>query len=264
MSSALARSRKSRAAKDWLCEAVYRPLAHVVVLALFPLRVPPPAVVLASGAAGIAGAVELARGELIVAALLIQLKTVLDNADGQLARLSGKVTLLGRYLDSLCDLLVDAALFAALAWYAHAPGAALFGFVALTAVLSLNFNLERLYRGAAISIPEAHGLTFALQRAYGIAYGWQDALADRFVERRLRGASEERRAAYHDRLTVSVLANLGMTPQLAAFGLCIAVGYPLAFVWVLAGEVVLVALLLVRRETLGRDAAFEGQPGGIT
>jgi archaetidylinositol phosphate synthase len=264
LSRGFARSRKSRAAKDWLCEVVYRPLAHVVVLALLPLRVPPPAVVLASGAAGIAGAVELARGQLVVAALLIQLKTVLDNADGQLARLSGKETLFGRYLDSLCDLLVDAALFAGLAWYSHAPAASLFGFAALTGVLSLNFNLERLYRGAAIAIPEAHGSTLALQRAYAVAYGWQDALADRFVERRLRGASEERRAAYHDRMTVSVLANLGMTPQLAAFGVCIAVGHPLAFVWVLAGEVVLVALLVLRRETLGRDAALEGQPGGIT
>jgi hypothetical protein len=221
--------------------------------------------VLASGAAGIAGAVELARGHLVAAALLIQLKTVLDNADGQLARLSGRVTLLGRYLDSLCDLLVDAALFAALAWYAGAPAASLFGFVALTAVLSLNFNLERLYRGAAISVPEAHGVTLFLQRAYAVAYGWQDVLADRFVERRLRDASEERRAAYHDRTTISVLANLGMTPQLAAFGICIAAGHPLAFVWVLVGEVALVAALVLRRETLGRrDAALEGQPGGIT
>jgi phosphatidylglycerophosphate synthase len=247
-----------------LCEAVYRPLAHIVVLALLPLRVPPPAVVLASGAAGVAGAVELARGHLVVAALLVQLKTVLDNADGQLARLSGRVTLLGRYLDSLCDLLVDAALFAAVGWYADAPVVALLGFLALTAVLSINFNLERLYRGAAISIPEAQGLTHVLQRAYAVAYGWQDVLADRFVERRLRGASEERRAAYHDRLTVSVLANLGMTPQLAAFGVCIAVGHPRAFMWVLAGEVVLVALLVLRRETLGRAAVLESQPGGIT
>jgi hypothetical protein len=211
-----------------------------------------------------ARAAAVARGQLIAAALLIQLKTVLDNADGQLARLSGRVTLLGRYLDSLCDLLVDAALFAALAWYAHAPAASLLGFVALTAVLSVNFNLERLYRGAALSIPETHGLTFALQRVYAMAYGWQDRLADRFVARRLRDASDERRAAYHDRITVSVLANLGMTPQLAAFGICIAAGHPLAFVWVLAGEVVLVALLVLRRETLGRDAALEGQPGGLT
>lgn len=247
-----------------LCERVFRPLAHLVVLALLPLRVPPPAVVLASGATGIAGAVALARGQLIAAALLIQLKTVLDNADGQLARLSGRVTLLGRYLDSVCDLVVDAALFAGLGWYAHAPVAALVGFVALTAVLSVNFNLERLYRGAAVSVPEAHGLTLLLQRVYARVYGWQDTLVERFVESRLRGASAEARAAYHDRLTVAVLANLGMTPQLAAFGVCIAIGHPLAFVGVLAGEVVLVTLLVVRREMLRDRVVVQGQPGGVT
>ena len=247
-----------------LCERVFRPLAHLVVLALLPLRVPPPAVVLASAAAGIAGAVELARGELIAAALLIQLKTVLDNADGQLARLSGRVTLLGRYLDSECDLVVNAALFAGLGWYADAPIAALLGFVALTAVLSVNFNLERLSRGAEVSVPEAHGLTLLLQRGYALFYGWQDTLVERFVESRLRGASAEARAAYHDHLTVAVLANLGMTPQLAAFGVCIAVGHPLAFVWVLAGEVVLVTLLIARRETLRDRVVVQGQPGGIT
>ena len=92
---------------EFLCERVFRPLAHVVVLALLPLRVPPPAVVAASGAAGLAAAVELARGHLVVAALLLQLKTVLDNADGQLARLTGRVTVFGRYLDSELDLLVE-------------------------------------------------------------------------------------------------------------------------------------------------------------
>ncbi len=262
--SSLACSRKARAGTDVLCERVYRPLAHLVVLALLPLRVPPPVVVLAAAATGVAGAVELARGQLVVAALLIQLKTVLDNADGQLARLSGRVTLLGRYLDSECDLVVDAALFAALGWYANAPAAALFGFVALTAVLSVNFNVERLYRGAAVSVPEAHGLTLLLQRVYAVGYGWQDRLVERFVESRLRGASDEARSAYHDRRTVAVLANMGMTPQLAAFGVCTAVGHPLAFVWVLAGELLLVALLVARRETLRSGAVIQGQPEGIT
>ena len=57
-----------------------------------------------------------ARGHLVAAALLVQLKTLLDNADGQLARLTGRVTAFGRYLDSECDLLVNAALFAAVGW----------------------------------------------------------------------------------------------------------------------------------------------------
>ena len=259
-SSALARSRKPRQGRELLCEHVFRPLAHLVVLALLPLRAPPPAVVLASTAAGLGGAVELTRGHLVVAALLIQLKTVLDNADGQLARLSGRVTALGRYLDSECDLLVDAALFAALGWYTGNPGAALAGFLLLTAVLSLNFNLERLARGAA-SGPERHsGLTGALARVYALVYGWQDALVERFVERRLRGASEEGRAAYHDRATVTALANMGMSTQLAAFGLCMASGHPAAYVWLLLVQVAFVAVLLARREALvhpSREVSLE-------
>ena len=250
--------------QEWLCERTFRPAAHLVVLALAPLRVPPPAVVLASGAAGLAGAVELARGHLVVAALLVQLKTVLDNADGQLARLTGRITLLGRFLDSEVDLLVNAALFAAIGWYAHAPFAALAGFAALTAVLSLNFNFERLYRGAAPAAPDdADGLTALLQRGYAIAYGWQDALVERFVERRLRDRSAEARAAYHDRFTVAVFANLGMSSQLAAFGLCVGLGHPLAFVWLAVGELVLAMLLVVRREWLVREPVPEGQPEGI-
>jgi archaetidylinositol phosphate synthase len=232
LSSALARSRKSRAVQEWLCERLFRPLAHVVVLALAPLRVPPPVVVLAAATAGVAGAVELARGELVVAALLVQLKTVLDNADGQLARLTGRVTALGRYLDSLCDLFVDAALFAALGWYTGRPFSAAIGFVALTVLLSVNFNAERLYRNAPPSSDHVRGLT----RAYSLLYGWQDRIADRSLR--------------PDRRTVGVLAQLGMSTQLLTFGVCMALGHPLAYVWLLVVELAVVGVLVVRRESL--------------
>ena len=104
LSSSIDSSRKARIAQERLCELVFRPLADVVAAALLPLRVPPPLVAAAAGATGIAAALELARGHLIAAALVVQLKTVLDNADGQLARLSGRVTVFGRYLDSELDL----------------------------------------------------------------------------------------------------------------------------------------------------------------
>jgi phosphatidylglycerophosphate synthase len=205
-----------------LCEHLFRPLAHVFVLAFAALRVPPPAVVLLAAGTGIAGAVELARGHLVVAALLVQLKTVLDNADGQLARLTGRVSTFGRYLDSECDLLVNAALFAALAtpW-------ALLGFVLLTLILSTNFNTERLSRGSA-----AQWDSSALGRVYGVMYGWQDRLADRVLGCRAIRPWQ-----------VSALANLGMTTQLAAFGLCMALGHPLAYVAVLVAEAVFVITL---------------------
>ena len=193
LASALSRSRKPRAASEFLCERVFRPLAHLVVLALLPLRVPPPVVVAASGAAGLAGAVELARGHLVVAALLVQLKTILDNADGQLARLSGQMTAFGRYLDSEVDMLVDAALFAGLGWYTGQWLAALVGFVALTTVLSVNYNVERLYRASrgadGGAMPEAESRpTAVLRRIYAVVYAPQDRLVERFVERRLGDA----------------------------------------------------------------------------
>jgi len=202
---------------------VFRPIAHLVVLALAPLRVPPPAVVLAAAATGIAAAVELALGHLIVAAVLVQLKTVLDNADGQLARVTGRVTVFGRYLDSECDLLVNAALFAALG-----TPLGLLGFVLLTLILSTNFNVERLSRGAAAGWDSS-----PLGRVYGLLYGWQDRLAERILGGRTIQSWQ-----------VTTLANLGMTTQLAAFGLCMVLGHPLAFVWVLIAEALVVVAAL--------------------
>jgi phosphatidylglycerophosphate synthase len=226
--SKLARSRKARLRQETVCEVVFRPLAHLVVLALAPLRVPPPAVVLASAAFGVAGAVELARGHLIVAALLVQAKTVFDNADGQLARLTGRVTAFGRYLDSECDLLVDAALFAGLGWYTGRPFVAALGFVALTAVLSINFNVERLAR-----VGTAAWDASVLGRVYGLVYGWQDRLVELF----LRGRA--------DLAKVGALAQLGMSSQLAVFGICIAAAHPVVYVWILLAQVVFVAGLFL-------------------
>ncbi len=228
-----------------MCEKVFRPLAHPLVLALARLRVPPPLVVVVAGAAGIAAAVELGRGSLLAAALVIQLKTLLDNADGQLARLTGRTSAFGRYLDSEVDLLVNLALFVALAWTTAQPVVALAGLVALTSVLSLNFNVERLSR-AATAEPEAEGRGTAFLRwIYRLVYAPQDRLAEALVARRPALASPT---------AVSLLANLGMSTQLAAFGLLIAFGHPLAFAWLALAEVAVIALVVLpRRAPRGQE-----------
>ena len=219
-----------------MCEKVFRPLAHPLVLLFARLRVPPPVVVVAAGAAGIAAAVQLGRGSFLAAALLVQLKTLLDNADGQLARLTGKISAFGRYLDSEVDLLVNVALFVALAWTTGRPTVALAGFLALTSVLSLNFNVERLSRAAGAE-PEAEGpATSALRRIYALVYAPQDRLAESLVARR---------PALTTSVAVSLLANFGMSTQLAAFGLLIALGHPIAFAWLALAEVVAIALVLL-------------------
>ena len=253
MSSALARSRNAKVGQEPLCELLFRPVAHLVVLLLLPLRVPPQLVAAASGATGIAAAVELAQGRFLLAAILVQLKTVLDNADGQLARLSGRTTPFGRYLDSELDLVVNAALFAAVGWSTGRPWLAAAGFVALTTVLNVNYNAERLYhaeRGeAASAMPETSGRADGLlRRLYLLLYAPQDRLVERFVDRRLRAASPQTRLAYHDRTTVAVLANLGMSTQLFVFGICVALGRPDAFAWIALSELALVLCLALRRE----------------
>jgi len=257
MASGLACSRKPKVASELLCERLFRPLAHTVVLALLPLRVPPPIVAASAGATGIASAVELAQGRLVLAALLVQLKTVLDNADGQLARFSGRVTTLGRYLDSELDLFVNAALFAAVGWYTGQPVVAALGFGTLTTVLNVNFNAERLYRAErgdeAIALPEATGRADGLLRdLYLLLYTPQDRLVERFVARRLRTASPQARLAYHDPATMAVLANLGMSTQLFVFGLCVAAGRPALFASIAIAEIAVVAVLALRRELLIR------------
>ena len=253
MPSALARSRKAKVGHEFVCERLFRPLAHLVVLVLLPFRVPPPLVAAASGATGIAAAVELAQGQFLLAALLVQLKTVLDNADGQLARLSGRITPFGRYLDSELDLVVNAALFTAVGWSTGRPLLAAAGFVALTTVLNVNYNAERLYRaehGEPVSpMPETSGRADGLLRGlYLLLYAPQDRLVERFIARRLSTASPQARLAYHDRATVSVLANFGMSTQLLVFGICVALGRPGGFAWIALAELVLVLCLALRRE----------------
>ena len=245
-SEALARSRKRRNGYEILCEAVFRPLAHPLVLVLARLRVPPPAVVLAAGAAGIAGAVEIGRGSLIAAAILIQLKTLLDNADGQLARLTGRMSAFGRYLDSEVDLLVNAALFAAIGRHAGQPLAGLIGFVALTSVLSLNFNAARLSRAASAEPDDGGRPTAWLRAVYRIVYRPQDRLAEWIVARRPALTSPR---------WVSVLANLGMSTQLAVLGVCLVFGAPLVFVFIAVGELAAVTLALLPQRTPVEETA---------
>jgi phosphatidylglycerophosphate synthase len=228
-------------------------LAHLVVVVLLPFRVPPPFVAATAGATGITAAVQLAQGKMLLAAVLIQAKTILDNADGQLARLSGRVTAFGRYLDSELDLFVNAALFIGVAAFTGRTALAVAGFIALTAVLSVNYNAERIYRverGEDVpAMPETTGgAASSLRGLYLLVYAPQDRLVERFVAHRLRNAGPRERIAYHDRATLSVLANLGMSTQLFVFGVCIALGRPALFAWMALAELALVLVLALRRE----------------
>ena len=258
-----------RRGQELVAERVFRPLARPLVALLASLRVSPVALVLANAVAGLAAAAAIATGELLPGALLLQVKTLLDNADGQLARATGQISVLGRYLDTESDLVVNALLFSALAVATDLPVAAAVSFVALTLVLSAEYNADVLYR-------RARGETFETQpaaeregvgarvsaRMYRVFFAPQDRVLQWISERRLErivdgaSAAERHRAAleYHDQATVTVLANLGLSTQLAALGSCLVLGVPAAYFPLVLVAVLLLPVLQIRRERLARLA----------
>jgi archaetidylinositol phosphate synthase len=247
--SARAPSEARRAGRELVLDLVFRPLSDLLVPALRRLGVAPPAVVLANAAAGLVAAGALATGALVLAAVLLQLKSLLDNTDGQLARATGRVTLAGRYLDTIADLVVNAALFAALGHVTGKPLLALAGFVALTLVLAADFNATVLYREAhgaptPQSPPTGSRTERALTLAYGVVFGPLDRLY-----RRLFGH------AGVDRLAVAALANLGLSTQLLALGVCLVLDAPEAYLWLVLGSLLVVAALVARGQPLRRRRA---------
>ena len=75
-------------------------------------------------------------------------------------------------------------------------------------------------------------------------------LVEWFVERRLRrlDANAAARLAYHDRATLAVVANFGLSTQLAVLGVCLAVHAPEAYLWVAIGCGAALVPLQLRRE----------------
>jgi phosphatidylglycerophosphate synthase len=258
-----------RAGRELVLEVVFRPPATLLARALARPGVAAPAVVLANALTGVVAAFALARGELVAAAVLLQLKTLLDNTDGQLARMTGRVTLVGRYLDTEADLVVNAALFVALGHVTGEPLLAALSFAALVLVLAADFNLTGLYREArGLTVPPAMRsggtLERGLERIYEVSFGQLDRAIRGFAQRRLertvaKGTDprlvDEARLAYIDRVAVTLLANLGLSTQLVVLGVCLVAGVPGLYLWLVLACLAALAALQVRAESRARAVA---------
>ena len=240
-----------RAGRELLLVSVFGPLSNALVPWLQRAKVPPPAVVLANAATGLVAALAIVRGEPIAAAVLLQLKTLLDNMDGKLARASGRVTLTGRYLDTIADLVVNAAVFVALGYVTGQPILAAAAFVALTVVLAVDFNVTELYRetnGSPAREPQPTGnrVERILAAAYGVVFASLDRAVRSLALRRFGSH------ASYDRFTVTVLANLGLTTQLAVLGACLVLSAPSAYLWLVLACLLALVPLQLRAERRAR------------
>ena len=247
-----------------------RPLSDALVGVLGRVGVDPQAIVLTHTAVGIAavGLVVLGPQGWTWAAVLLQVKSLLDGLDGGVARATGRVTQLGRYLDTVLDTVVNVMLFAALALYG--PGAWGWPLAALAAlvhmlILSLDFNLERRYTalrqafapaGTDATPPGGPPRLVALfEGAYDALLAPQDrwlARLDDTLFSRLAGVAPQRasldvRLAWSDLFSTVTLVNLGLSSQFVALGVCLVLGVPFAYVWfVLACGVYVLVVQAIR------------------
>jgi len=225
---------KARPVHEFLNILLFRPLAHLVVRLLLPTPLRPHHLVYFHTLLVLLAAGLVLRGEDLLAALLLQVKTVLDNADGQLARLRGEVTELGRYLDTELDFLGNLFLFLALGARTGAWGMALLAFLVFTLVQSYDFNLERLYRlHRGLPLPEEaqdppSPLLSFLRRVYRLLFLPQDR-AITFLEGLLLKSLRLDPRRFFDEAALAGVVNLGLTTQLFFLGLFLAFHQPGAY-----------------------------------
>ncbi|WP_038059090.1 CDP-alcohol phosphatidyltransferase family protein [Thermus amyloliquefaciens] len=225
---------KERPVQEFLNLLLYRPLAHLVVLLLFRTPIRPHHLVLFHTGLVLLAAGLLLLGQDLFAALLLQLKTVLDNADGQLARLRGEVSEMGRYLDTELDLLGNLALFLALGARTGTWGLALLAFLVFTLVQSYDFNLERLYKearglplGAERRDPE--GPLLRLLRGVYRLFFWPQDWGITAWERRLQARLRLDPQRFWDEAAVAGVVNLGLSTQLFFLGVFLLFHQPGAY-----------------------------------
>ena len=180
-----------------------------VINFLYPLPVTPTQITIVSLLAGLISfgcyTIDSSTG-LIWGALFLYLKIFLDNVDGNLARVRGEVSRLGRFLDSLTDFIVSFLIYFALtsrlfnetsdSWYWF-----LGSFAFLSCLLHCSYFVFYLVRytstvgtylynrvdenfseedSEAYKKGELSALVYFLQRCYIFLYGWQDKAIEYF------------------------------------------------------------------------------------
>ncbi|MBI4418242.1 MAG: CDP-alcohol phosphatidyltransferase family protein, partial [Ignavibacteriales bacterium] len=108
-------SLKAHAAEEMADLLLFRPFGFVIANALRSSTVRPLHITILSMIAGVGGGILLgvsAESGLVLAVFLLWLSTVLDCADGQLARLQHSTSSAGRIVDGIIDYAVGIAVFA--------------------------------------------------------------------------------------------------------------------------------------------------------
>jgi choline kinase/phosphatidylglycerophosphate synthase len=148
-----------------------RPVSTRVSMALAGLPIHPDAVSLVALLVALGAAWSLGLGAAILGAVLVQIASVLDGVDGEIARLQVRASPWGALLDGVFDRLADAAVIAGLAVWALESGGrpTLTVLLAVAATAGSMLSMASKDRVAALRIPPAP------ERRIGFLLGGRDA-----------------------------------------------------------------------------------------
>jgi CDP-diacylglycerol---glycerol-3-phosphate 3-phosphatidyltransferase len=202
-------------------QKVVSPIAHLLIR----LGVSPDAVTLVGTLGVCAGAlVYFPRGDLLIGVLVITAFVFSDLIDGYMARLTGRVSRFGAFLDSTLDRIGDGAIFGGLALYFAGPG---------DSEVYLVLALVCLVMGGVTSYARARAEGLGFQAKVGIA-----ERADRLV------------------------AILVMTGLAAIFDLPILMHVALWVLAAASTVTVVQRIWVVRRQALAEKGSEAGSPNG--
>ena len=226
-----------------------RPLAAIIIWLVYPTSITPNHITLLAILTGL-GAAWLysvnTAASIAIAGLLVTLKDILDDADGQLARAKQMYSRPGRFLDSIGDFVVDLALFAAITEvvFQSAPTAlsVIMGILAFWGI-TLRVSYHVFYQVSFLHLEERYKLNriteeitdedrkgdqvaLRLQQIFLLLYGWQDSMMYRIDEWCRRGLNDEERLGkwYSDRVGLRLSGFLGFGTELGLLTLCSLIG----------------------------------------
>ena len=197
---------------------------------------------------------------LLWGALFLYGKVLLDNIDGNLARIRGTSSRLGRFLDSLTDFLVTVMVYIGISFYlVQTTGDNGFWFLGLFGLLACfmqstffvfylvsytsrvgSYDKNRVDESITeedLASAEQNQWNLRLQKIFTWSYGWQDRLIERldFVSRKLAGVPEKEETAwYGDRCFLTAISPL-----------CLCTNNVMLVIFSLVGQVELFLILLI-------------------
>jgi phosphatidylglycerophosphate synthase len=271
---------KSDVSDELINTYLLRPIAGAIVRLLYATPVRPNHVTIAATFAGLAAAMVYTRGTaeaFVIAGLLVTIKDVLDSADGQLARAKKMYSRFGRFLDSIGDFVVNAAVFGAIGWTLYAASGrpsmivlSVAGFLGISLRVSYHvyyqtryLHLGQMYEGNRITeevrLEDRAGdtATLILQQIFQFLYGWQDRLVlrlDRWSRSGLELEGTGSARWYGDHAALRLSSFLGPGTELLLLTLCSVAGRLGFYLWLNVGLMngVLLAAWAYRRYNLRR------------